>query len=96
MNFENIKISGTDVIKLIGFVTVSLGQYYAFKSEIKEQFMVNSFHNQTTDAHFERLETSDKLQTEKLNLHDIKLARIFTMIYRDADKPKETKIETEE
>jgi uncharacterized protein (DUF2344 family) len=95
MTFSNAKISVVDAIK-VG--TIALGfivQYYAFKSEIREQFMENAYHNKTIDVQLERLENSDKLQTEKINNNDIKLARIFTMLYKDAKKPKETQIETE-
>ncbi|MCK6649659.1 MAG: hypothetical protein L6Q66_08385 [Bacteroidia bacterium] len=96
MSFENFKISIADVIKLGGFIIALVIQYYTFKMEVREQFLASNFHNQNTDSHFAKLDASDKLQEQKLNVHDIKLAKIFTLLYRDADKPKETKIETEE
>ena len=95
MSLENLKISIADVIKLAGFIIGLMVQYYTFKMEIQEQFLANNYHNQNTDQHFTKIDAVDKIQDDRLNLHDVKLAKIFTMLYRDADKPKETKIQTE-
>lgn len=96
MSFDNIKISGSDLIKILSIVGGFTVQHYAFKMEIREQFLANNFHNQNTDVHFAKIDASISSQDQKLNVHDIKLAKIFTLLYRDADKPKETKLETEE
>ena len=96
MNFERLKFEPKDVIKAITLTASVVGLYFGITARMESMFLefgfekkINSDYRDKADLKFEKLE-------EKTQEHDIKLARIFTMLYKDADKPKKQKtIETE-
>lgn len=91
MSLENFKIELKDVIKLVTLALMLQGYYFAITGKMETMLMDAGYVKRIVEDH---TKSFDKVN-EKLGLHDIKFARIFTMLNRDADKPKETKIETE-
>lgn len=99
MDLSKLKIEAKDILKVITLTASVVGLYFGITARMESMFLefgfekkINSDYRDRADLKFEKLE-------EKSQEHDIKLARIFTMLYRDADKPKEQKIietETEE
>jgi len=91
MSIENLKIEFKDVIKLVTLALMLQGYYFAITGKMETMLMDAGYQKRIVEEHSKSF---DKVN-DKLSLHDIKLAKIFTMLYRDADKPKETKIEIE-
>lgn len=91
MNFERLKLEAKDVVKVVTLALMLQGYYFAITGKIETMLIDAGYVKRIVEDHSKSF---DKVN-DKLSLHDIKLAKIFTMLYRDADKPKETKIEIE-
>lgn len=96
MSIENFKISLGDVIKLIGFVSIMFANWYATKMEIREQFLMAGFEAEKTKTHFVLTDNDIAQLKQTTQSHDIKLARIFTIIAKEFDKPKKIELQTED
>lgn len=92
MSFENLKIEIKDVIKLVTLALMLQGYYFATTGKIETMLIDYGYQKKIVENNSQSI----KVIEDKLAGFDIKFARIFTILYKDADKPKQTKIETEE
>ena len=96
MSIENFKISIGDVIKLFGFLSAMAFQWYSIKMEIREQFLQAGFEAEKTKQHFILTDADIAQLKQATQMHDVKFARIFTILSKEFDKPKKITIQPEE
>ena len=96
MDVSKLKIEAKDILKVITLTASVVGLYFGITARMESMLMEFGFEKKINSDYRDRADLKfEKLQEKSLE-HDIKLARIFTMISKEFDKPKETKIETEE
>ena len=95
MDANKLKFDAKDYIKGITLTVAVVSLYFGITTKVENTLLefgfekrINSDYRSKSDLKFDKLEA-------KTQEHDIKLARIFTMLYKEFDKPKRVQIQTE-
>lgn len=96
MDANKLKFDTKDFIKGITLTIAVVSLYFGITTKVENTLLefgfekrVNLDYRNKSDSKFDKLEA-------KSQEHDIKLARIFTMLSKEYIKQKEIKIESEE
>lgn len=92
---SELKLSLKETIGIIVGVSGFFFQWYTLKMEIRESIIKAGFEKEANATHFVSLENQIMQIDNKFNALENKCNRIFSIIYTDAIKPKEIKVESE-
>jgi len=92
---SEFKLSFKESIGVISAIGGFFFQWYTLKMEIRESIIKAGFEEKANNVRFLSLETKVSSIETKTNSLENKCGRIFTMLYKEADKPKPFKIEIE-
>lgn len=95
MDANKLKFEPKDFVKGITLTIAFVSLYFGITMKVENTLLefgfekkINSDYRSKSDIKFDKLEA-------KSQEHDIKLARIFTILYKEFDKPKKIQIQTE-
>jgi hypothetical protein len=92
---SEFKLSLKESIGIVSAIGGFFFQWYTLKMEIRESIIKAGFEKEANASRFESLENKISQLDNKFNALESKCNRIFSIIYADAIKPKEIKIESE-